>query len=85
MPSKNSATNKDTSTDEEIRNLVIARLSVLSSNTIKSIGDEGTFTRDELIDHVRQGDKIGQTIQAVEMEWLRAWKTGKINELLYGA
>lgn len=84
MSTKNSTDKRVASTDDEIRNLVIARLSVLSSNTSKSIGDEGTFTRDELIDHVKQGDKIGKTIQAVEMEWLRAWKTGKINELLYG-
>lgn len=69
------------SADEEIRNLVIARLSVLSSGTIKSIGDEGVFSRDELIQHVKNGDKIGQTIQEIEMEWLRAMKTGMINKL----
>jgi len=70
-------------TDEEIRNLVIARLTTISSDTIKSIGDEGTFTRDELIKHVEKGDNIGKTIQAVEMEWLRAMKGGLI-QLLYG-
>lgn len=69
------------SMDEEIRNLVIARLSVLSPDTIKSIGDEGVFSRDELIQHVKNGDKIGQTIKEIEMEWLRAMKTGMISEL----
>lgn len=68
-------------TDLEIRNLVIARLTTLSSDTIKSIGDDGVFTRDELIAHVQNGDKIGKTIQAVEMEWLRAMKTGLIQKL----
>ena len=79
MPKANS--NHKLTTDEEIRDLVVARLSILSSDTIKSIGDEGIFTKDELISHVKSGDKIGRTIQAVEMEWLRALKTGLINEL----
>ncbi len=82
MPTANN--NHELITDDEIRDLVVARLSVMSSNTIKSIGDEGVFTKDELISHVKSGDKIGKTIQAVEMEWLRALKTGLINELYVG-
>ena len=72
---------KELSTDEEIRNLVLARLSVLSADTIKSIGNDGVFSRDQLIEHVKKGDKIGQIIEEIEMEWLRAMKTGKISEL----
>lgn len=67
--------------DEEIRNLVLARLSTVSSETIKSIGDEGVFRRDELIEHVKAGDKIGKTIQDIEMEWLRALKNGIVSQL----
>ncbi len=78
--SKSNSKHKST-TDEAIRDLVVARLSVLSSDTIKSIGDEGVFSKDELISHVKNGDKIGRTIEAVEMEWLRALKTGLITEL----
>ena len=70
-------------TDEEIRNLVIARLNTLSPNTMKSIGYEGVFTRDELINNVQNGSKVGRTIEAVEMEWIRAMKTGLIQKL-YG-
>lgn len=67
--------------DEEIRKLVLARLSTVSSETIKSIGDEGVFRRDELIVHVKAGDKIGKTIQDIEMEWLRALKNGIVSQL----
>lgn len=74
---------KEIDTDEEIRNLVLIRLSNLSSNTAKSIGNDGVFTKDELIAHVKKGDKIGKTIQAVEMEWLRSMKSGLIQKL-YG-
>lgn len=69
------------STDEEIRKLVIARLKVTSPDTIKCIGDKGSFTRDELIERVQAGDKIGKTIERVEMEWLRALKSGIVSEL----
>lgn len=69
------------STDEEIRKLVLARLKTMSPDTIKCIGEEGSFSRDELIEHVKEGDKIGKTIEQVEMEWLRAFKEGIITEL----
>ena len=74
--SKNKTQKAKTNTDEEIRNLVIARLNTLSPDTMKSIGDE-------LINNVKKGNKIGQTIEAVEMEWIRAMKTGLIQKL-YG-
>ena len=72
----------DFSTDEEIRRLVIARLKTTSPDTIKCIGNEGSFTRDQLIEHVQAGDEIGETIERVEMEWLRALKSGIVNEIL---
>ncbi len=60
--------------DEEIRKLVIARLSVISSDMQISIGSDGSFSRDEMIDHVNANDDIGQKIEAIELEWLRSWK-----------
>lgn len=80
---KNKTQKTKINTDEEIRNLVIARLNTLSPDTMKSIGDEGVFTRDELINNVQKGSKVGRTIEAVEMEWIRAMKTGLIQKL-YG-
>ncbi len=69
--------------DEEVRKLVLARMQTWSPTTIKSIGNKGTFSRDELIQHVVQGDEIGKTLEAVEMEWLRGLKSDFIREL-YG-
>ncbi len=67
--------------DEEIRKLVLARLKTISPDTIKCIGNEGSFNRDQLIEHVELGDKIGRTIEQVEMEWLRAFKSGLITQI----
>lgn len=60
--------------DEEIRKLVIARLSVLSPDTVISLGDQGNFTRDELIHSVEKGDPIGEKLAEIQMEWLRSFK-----------
>ena len=60
--------------DEEVRKLVIARLSVLSPDTMISLGSEGNFTRDELVRHVEQADEIGEKLAEIQIEWLRSFK-----------
>lgn len=60
--------------DDEVRKLVMARLSVLSKDTIISLGSGGSFTRDELIKSVENGDKIGEKLAEIQLEWLRSFK-----------
>ena len=64
--------------DEKIRNLVLARLRLLSGDILVSIGSEGSFGRDEMIKRVESGDRIGQVIAEMEMEWLQSLKEGVI-------
>lgn len=68
------AEQKNLLNDEEIRKLVTARLSVLSADTMISVGSEGSFSRDEIIKSVEAGDEIGNKIAQIEMEWLRSFK-----------
>ena len=68
---------------EDLKNLVIERLDVLPSDKKISIGSVGEFTKDELIEHVKQGDEIGQKIVEIELSFLRALKEGTLlDELL---
>lgn len=60
---------------KEIKLLVIERLKTLSSGRKISIGDEGSFSKDELIDHIKKGDKVGEKIIKVQMNYLRSFKT----------
>jgi hypothetical protein len=60
--------------DKEVRKLVVARLSVLSRDTMISLGAEGSFTRDELIERVERGDHVGEKLAEIQMEWLRSFK-----------
>ena len=63
-----------TQTDDEVRRLVVARLNALSADISISLGDDGSFSRDELINHVEQGDEVGQALKEMQLEWLRSWK-----------
>lgn len=62
------------SISQTIKDLIIARLEVLPEDTGISIGSAGEFTRDELIERVRQGDDIGQKIVQVELSYLKSLK-----------
>jgi hypothetical protein len=65
-----------TDVDKDIQDLVIARLQTLPDGVELSIGSEGDFTKDELINHVRQGDDVGQKIIELEMSFFRSFKSG---------
>lgn len=58
--------------EDEIKQLVIARLQTLPEDVGISIGAEGDFNKNELISHVEQDDDIGKQIVEVEMNFLRA-------------
>lgn len=66
----------DKTTEERLRELVVARLQVLPPDASISIGSEGNYTRDELIKHVKNNDELGMKITEIELEYLRAFKEG---------
>jgi len=68
---------------ESVKQLVIVRLAAMPSGYRISIGSQGSFTKDELIEHVKEGDEVGNTIVKVNLEFLRSLMNGKLlNELV---
>lgn len=65
---------RELQSDEDIRRLVLARLQALSPDVSISLGDDGDFSREELIGHVQRDDEIGRTLEEMHIEWLRSWK-----------
>ena len=63
-------------TEKEIIDLVVARLQNLPSNKEISIGSSGEFTKDQLIEHVKDDDEVGKKMVAIEMDFLRSMKDG---------
>ena len=61
---------------EDIKRLVIARLRTLGSNKRISIGSEGKFNKDQLIERVEQEDSIGKKIIQIQLQYLRSLKEG---------
>ena len=68
--------------NKKIRHLIIARLEVLPPDMVFASIPGGSFTRDQMIEHVRRGDKIGEKYVRIEMEWLRALADGSVYKLL---
>jgi hypothetical protein len=66
--------------NEYVRDLVLSRLQLLSPDTMKMIGGQGPFSRNDLIRHVTAGDEVGKIIEEVEVEWMRA-QGGLLDEL----
>ncbi len=67
---------KKTITNEDIRKLVVARLRLLSNDGKISMGLEAAFSREELINHVNNDDKIGKKIVQIQLEYLQSLKEG---------
>lgn len=65
-------------TSEEIKKLIIARLDAMPSNKKISIGSYGDFTKEELIENVKNESEVGNKIIEIELEFLRAMKNGVI-------
>ncbi len=65
-----------TVSDEDIRNLVIARLRTFSRDRKISIGSEGEFSADELIERVKKDDDVGKTIIQIQLQYLQSLKEG---------
>ena len=62
--------------DKDIRSLVIARLRALSSGKKISVGSDGEFSKDELIERVAKSDEIGKKITEIQLQYLRSLKKG---------
>jgi len=75
-------TNENEKTSEDVKELVIQRLGVMPSNYKLSIGSKGTFTKNQLINHVIADDKIGNQVVKMQMNFIKALTTGKLIETL---
>jgi len=61
--------------DQDIRQLVIARLRSSTSGRKISIGSAGDFTTAELIDRIEKKDEVGKKVIDIQMAYLRSFKT----------
>jgi hypothetical protein len=67
---------------EDEKELVIFRIETTPSNLRLSIGGGESMSKEEMIGHVRKGDKIGKQIIQSHINFLRAVASGKLTNLL---
>ena len=80
MKEKSNSENKIT---EEMKQLVVARIEAqVSPNLRLSIGSDGSFDRDEMIGHVKEGDDIGRKIIQVHLNFIKAQANGQLTSAL---
>jgi len=72
----------DEKKEEEIKELVLARIDVMPPNLKLSIGNFGTFTKQELIDHVKEGDEAGKQIVQMQLNFIKALTNGRLIKTL---
>ncbi|HLD43524.1 MAG TPA: hypothetical protein VJB08_06100 [Candidatus Nanoarchaeia archaeon] len=63
---------------ESMKELVITKIeSHMPSHLKLSIGSYGNLSKEEMIEHVKKGDEIGQQIVRVHMSFLKAVASGE--------
>ena len=67
--------------DESVKKLVATRLETLPDGAIISVGSDGEFTKEQVIESVLKGDEMGQKMVEIEMSFLQSLKEG----VLYGS
>ncbi len=60
--------------NDEVANLVVARLQTIPSHISISIGGEGSFSVEELIERIRANDDVGKKFIEMQLAYLRALK-----------
>ena len=78
--------NVDNEVSEEEKTLVIARIDAqVPSNLRLSIGSFGGMTKEQMIEHVKEGDQVGKQIIKSHLRFLQAQSSGKITKALVSA
>jgi len=69
--------------DPDVKKLVMWRIDTSMPNHFKLVmGDKGTFTKEELKNHVDKEDEIGLKIVEMEMNFIKALTTGEFSKAL---
>ena len=70
---------QETEVDEKVKELVIARIDAKMPSNIKiSIGSTGSLSKEQMIEHVRKGDKEGKEIVQMHLNFIKAITSGHL-------
>ena len=68
---------------EELKEIVLWKLEATVPSDFKlSVGDKGTFTKEELKKHVEQEDEIGVMFAEMQLSFTKALSSGKFSKTI---
>ncbi|MEW5897320.1 MAG: hypothetical protein AB1668_06505 [Nanoarchaeota archaeon] len=67
---------------EELKKIVLWRLETIPPNFKLSVGNAGTFTKDELRQHIEKEDQIGVTFAKMQLNFMKALASGEFSKTL---
>ncbi|MEN8253640.1 MAG: hypothetical protein ABFQ62_04680 [Patescibacteria group bacterium] len=70
--------NEEELIQEDMKLLAIERLKSIPSNYQISVGGDGSFSRDEAIENVKNDSEIGKELIDVQIEFLRDMAQGEL-------
>lgn len=68
--------------NEKLKEIVLIRIEAMPQNYKLSVGNEGVFSKEDLIKHVSQMDSIGKQIVESEHRFLKALSVGEVTKAL---
>lgn len=72
---------EDKKNEEQIlKELVLARIDVMPSNFKLSVGNEGIFTKDQIMDLIEKEDPIGKQIIQMQLSFIKALTSGELTK-----
>lgn len=66
----------------DFQKIVYTRIQSMPKDFVISVGDYGTVTKEQALDHVQKNDEIGQVIVMINREYFDLLKSGQLYESL---
>lgn len=67
---------------EELKKIVLWRLETIPPHFKLSVGNEGTFTKEELKQHIEKEDNIGVLFAKMQLNFMKALASGEFSKTL---
>ena len=67
---------------EDIKELIKERISVMPENLRLSVGNYGTFNKEQILNSIEKGDKVGEAVIEMQLNFIRALTSGKLTNVL---
>lgn len=67
---------------EELKKIVLWKLDMVPSHFKLSVGNKGSFTKEELKQHIEKGDEIGVLFAQMQLNFMKALASGEFSKAL---